>query len=71
MNQPRDERQVCARCGEYVGTGSALYSDRVRDAEGRILCAECAGAEQGHPSPVHPIPEVPVTQPNPNLPLSH
>jgi hypothetical protein len=63
--------EFCARCGDDVATGSARYADRVRAADGRLLCAECVRTERGIVIPVYPETEVPITQPNPNFPQTH
>ncbi|HEY0444114.1 MAG TPA: hypothetical protein VGC90_07825 [Candidatus Limnocylindrales bacterium] len=60
----------CARCGDDIGPGSALYSDRVQAPDGRLLCHECALREQGRIAP-ETTPDVPITMPNTNLPQSH
>jgi hypothetical protein len=32
----------CSRCTESVAPGSARWSDRVRDEDGALWCADCA-----------------------------
>ena len=61
---------ACARCGESLAPGSPLYSDHVRSADGKLRCAECARVERGVAGR-DAEPEVPITQPNPNLPNTH
>jgi hypothetical protein len=63
--------ETCARCGDPIGPGTALYSDRVRAADGQLRCAECNGAERGAVDPVMDRPDVPITMPNTNMPNTH
>ena len=65
------EGATCARCGESIAPGSALYSDHVRSADGQLRCAECERAERGIVIPDMERPDVPITQPNTNFPSSH
>ncbi len=69
MGQPTRET-TCVRCGESIAPGTPLYSDHIRTADGRLLCAECARTERGVVEP-DARPDVPITQPNPNLPNTH
>ncbi len=62
---------TCARCGESIAPGSPLYSDHVRSADGRLRCAECDRAVRGMAAPDLVRRDVPITQPNPNLPGTH
>jgi cytochrome c peroxidase len=62
---------TCARCGESIAAGSPLYFDHVRSADGRLRCAECDRAERGIVEPDAARRDVPITQPNPNLPNTH
>lgn len=71
MGTQASNASECARCGDDIGPGSALYSDRVQAADDRILCRECALAEQGRGARVIQDPDVPITMPNTNLPQSH
>jgi hypothetical protein len=71
METQASNASECAHCGDDIGPGSALYSDRVQAPDGRILCRECALAEQRRGSKVIPDANVPITMPNTNLPQSH
>jgi recombinational DNA repair protein (RecF pathway) len=70
MDTTTPNASECARCGDDIGPGSALYSDRVQAADGRMLCRECALREQGR-NAAEATPDVPITMPNTNLPQSH
>lgn len=61
----------CDRCGEPIGPGTPLCTDRVTLRNERIVCHECAEALRGRVRPVMQRGEVPVTMPNPNLPNTH
>jgi hypothetical protein len=71
MTADTDPGAVCARCGESIAPGSPLYADHVRSADGRLRCAECARMERGAIEPGMSRADVPITQPNPNLPNTH
>ena len=71
MDTPKPPDDTCARCGDDVGPGSPLYYDRVRADDSRVICTDCARAEQGHVIPVYPDVDVPITIPNTNLPQTH
>jgi cytochrome c peroxidase len=71
MTADSDPGAVCARCGESIAPGSPLYSDHVRSADGRLTCAECARAERGVVERDTGQSDVPITQPNPNVPNTH
>jgi cytochrome c peroxidase len=66
-----DPDTTCARCGESIAPGSPLYFDHVRSADGRSRCAECDRVERGLVEPDALRRDVPITQPNPNLPNTH
>ncbi len=64
--------QLCRRCGESVAPGTPHFSDRVAQADGGFLCAECARElSRGRRGAASDQPDVPITQPNPNLPQTH
>jgi ribosomal protein L34E len=65
------EDATCARCGESIAPGSALYSNHVRSSDGRRRCAECERAVRGIVIPDMERPDVPITQPNTIFPSSH
>jgi cytochrome c peroxidase len=65
------EAATCARCEESLAPGSALYSDHVLSADGRIRCAECERAKRGMVAPDIDRPDVPITQPNTKFPNTH
>jgi hypothetical protein len=71
MDTPKPPDDTCARCGDDVGPGCPLYYDRVRADDSRVICSDCARAEQGHVIPVYPDVDVPITIPNTNLPQTH
>ena len=71
METPHRPVDSCAGCGDDIGPGSPLYFDRVRAADDRLLCNDCARSQDGHVTPVYPEPDVPITMPNTNLPQSH
>ena len=72
IDQPRAATAAtCARCGESLAPGTPLYSDQVRSADGQLRCAECERAERGLVDRDLTRPDVPITQPNPNLPNTH
>jgi hypothetical protein len=71
MDTPPPPVESCARCGDDIGPGSPLYYDRVHADDRRVICSDCARAEQGHVTPLYPDVEVPITMPNTNLPQTH
>jgi cytochrome c peroxidase len=71
MTTDHGQDVVCARCGESIAPGTPLYFDHVRSADGRLRCAECERAEHGGVEPDVGLRDVPITQPNPNLPNTH